>query len=508
MTTYSDSLKLALIGDGEQTNVWGATTNTNLGTLLEQAIVGVQSIAMTGSADRVLTNLNGASDEARNAVLIITGASSGGYSVILPAGQQKTYIVTNSLTSGSVTIKPSGGTAVTIPNGVTMTIYTNGTSTQAVNYVDVAGVATTVANLPGGAAGYIPYQSAPNTTVYLTPGTAGYVLTTAGAGLPPYWNPSGTATLASNLAGGAAGQIAYQTGPNTTGFTLAGSSGQFLTSNGTSPPTWTTFTGATQSGNNTFSGINSFTNATPVTFGVAPTVGGSALITSSALSGYAPLNANNTFTATGTSSFGGALQAQSFQALGAGSTGDQKFTVAYGGFNAGLSPCAVQLGASGNGVLYAQSGAWDGSNGIGLVASFGAGNLQITATNTLYTGAANCYKTGSTTAWIIASDARIKKNISPYTKGITELKQINIKNFEFNGLGNSIDGTKGIGVIADEIEQVLPNSVGTNKVKLNKDDAERVDLKHFDSTELVYLLVNSVKELSAEVERLKAKVGA
>ena len=50
-------------------------------------------------------------------------------------------------------------------------------------------------------------------------------------------------------------------------------------------------------------------------------------------------------------------------------------------------------------------------------------------------------------------------------------------------------------------------SKGYNKIKLNENDAERVDLKHFDSTELLYLLVNSVKELSAEVEALKAKVG-
>jgi hypothetical protein len=290
MTTYSDSLKLALIGDGEQTNVWGATTNTNLGTLLEQAIVGVTTIAMTGSADRVLTNLNGASDEARNAVLVITGSSSGGYSVILPAGQQKTYIVTNNLSSGSVNIKPSGGTAVTIPNGVTMTIYTNGTSTQAVNYVDVAGVATTVANLPGGAAGYIPYQSAANTTSYLLPGTSGYVLTTAGAGLPPYWNPSGTATLASNVAGGAAGQIVYQTGSNTTGFTAAGSTGQFLSSNGTSPPTWTSTIPTT---------INGLVSGNGSTFGLASSA---QVITAL---GYTPANLAGTQTFTGANTFSG-----------------------------------------------------------------------------------------------------------------------------------------------------------------------------------------------------------
>ena len=48
-STYSTSLGLELIGNGEQAGTWGTTTNTNLGTLLEQAIAGVQSITLTGN---------------------------------------------------------------------------------------------------------------------------------------------------------------------------------------------------------------------------------------------------------------------------------------------------------------------------------------------------------------------------------------------------------------------------------------------------------------------------
>jgi hypothetical protein len=40
-TTYSNNLRLNLIGTGDQAGVWGVTTNTNLGTLLEAAIAGV-----------------------------------------------------------------------------------------------------------------------------------------------------------------------------------------------------------------------------------------------------------------------------------------------------------------------------------------------------------------------------------------------------------------------------------------------------------------------------------
>ena len=65
-TTYSPSLKLALIGTGDQSGTWGATTNTNLGTLLEQAITGVTAISLSGISAYTLTNYNGVSDDARN----------------------------------------------------------------------------------------------------------------------------------------------------------------------------------------------------------------------------------------------------------------------------------------------------------------------------------------------------------------------------------------------------------------------------------------------------------
>ena len=137
MTTYSTSLKLTLIGDGEQTGTWGSTTNTNFGTLLEQAIVGQTTIIMT-NADYTLTDLNGTTDEARNAVIVVTGNQNATYSVIVPA-VPKLYMVTNSLTSPQIVyIKPSGGSAFQVPNGRTMYLYTNGTTFYALDYVAYA----------------------------------------------------------------------------------------------------------------------------------------------------------------------------------------------------------------------------------------------------------------------------------------------------------------------------------------------------------------------------------
>jgi hypothetical protein len=122
-TTYSNNLRLNLIGTGDQAGVWGNTTNTNLGTLLEAAIAGVTSVAVT-STSQALTAFNGAADQSRQAVVVLTGTPGGAASVFVPPAT-KTYIIKNS-TNQIVTIVVStalngttatGGTTVVIPVG-------------------------------------------------------------------------------------------------------------------------------------------------------------------------------------------------------------------------------------------------------------------------------------------------------------------------------------------------------------------------------------------------------
>ena len=129
-SSYTTSLKIQEIGNGEQSGVWGSTTNTNW-MLIEQAVAGVQTITMSNS-NYTLTNLNGVSDEARNMVLVVQGTNSGIYQVIIPANQPKMYVVSNQTTgSYAITIGTTGvgGTLISIPNGVTAQVYTDGTNT-------------------------------------------------------------------------------------------------------------------------------------------------------------------------------------------------------------------------------------------------------------------------------------------------------------------------------------------------------------------------------------------
>jgi hypothetical protein len=126
-STYSPSLKLTLIGDGDQAGIWGQTTNTNLGTLLEQAITGVISINMA-DANYTLTNFNGVTDEARNAVIIATGTNNGVRDLIPPV-VEKLYTIVNNTTGGyDIRVIGVSGTGVNVPNGFTALVYCNGTN--------------------------------------------------------------------------------------------------------------------------------------------------------------------------------------------------------------------------------------------------------------------------------------------------------------------------------------------------------------------------------------------
>jgi len=126
-STFSPSLRLELIGDGDQSGIWGQTTNNNLGGLLEQAISGVVTITML-DANYTMSSFNGVVDEARNQVLVLTGTLSTQRNLVAPL-VEKTYTVKNSTTGGfGVQIIGSSGTGVIIPNGTTASVYCDGTN--------------------------------------------------------------------------------------------------------------------------------------------------------------------------------------------------------------------------------------------------------------------------------------------------------------------------------------------------------------------------------------------
>ena len=135
-STYS-ALKIELIGTGEQSGTWGDTTNTNLGTAIEEAIVGVATATFATDADLTLTLTNvNTSQVARNLVLncVSSGSLTATRDLIVPA-IEKPYIVKNNTTGGqSIRVIVAGG-SVTVPNGRSAFVYNNGTDiTTAIDY--------------------------------------------------------------------------------------------------------------------------------------------------------------------------------------------------------------------------------------------------------------------------------------------------------------------------------------------------------------------------------------
>ena len=141
-TTYSSNLAIALQGTGDNPGTWGTVTNGNLGTVLEEAIVGRATVTFPSDANYAITMANGpATSPARCLYLNVT--STGNLSAVRTLtvpNIQKTYIIKNATSASvspayaiTITKAGGGGTSVTVPNGSTMLLYvdtTDGVSQQ------------------------------------------------------------------------------------------------------------------------------------------------------------------------------------------------------------------------------------------------------------------------------------------------------------------------------------------------------------------------------------------
>lgn len=124
-STYSP-LKIELIGTGDQSGTWGTTTNTNLGTALEEAITGSADVTFaSGTVTLTLTDTN-ASQTARNLRLNLTGTSGGAQNLIVPA-IEKLYLVNNGC-ADAITVKNSTGTGIAVPAGKSMFVFNTGSN--------------------------------------------------------------------------------------------------------------------------------------------------------------------------------------------------------------------------------------------------------------------------------------------------------------------------------------------------------------------------------------------
>jgi hypothetical protein len=133
-STYSPDLRIELIGTGDQAGVWGNTTNTNLGTLMENAVAGYTSVSIIASPQALTAN-DGALDEARFAALALTTTTGANFTVCIPPNSKLytfynasayTATISNSTVKNGIVL--SGGTTVAIPTLKTMSVWSDGTN--------------------------------------------------------------------------------------------------------------------------------------------------------------------------------------------------------------------------------------------------------------------------------------------------------------------------------------------------------------------------------------------
>ena len=213
-TAYTTLLGLALPVQGELTGTWGNTVNTAVTQLCEDAVAGVAILST--DADVTLTTTTGATNQARMAILSNTGARTAQRTITAPAAS-KAYIVINA-TSGGFAVKLVGAgptTGVTIPNGQQAVVAWNGTDFVIVAMMGVTSIAMTVPSAFSIAGSPITT----NGTIAITYSGTAVPVTSGGTG-------NITNTLNSLMVGAGTGAVT---------FIAPGTSGNLLTSNGT---TW------------------------------------------------------------------------------------------------------------------------------------------------------------------------------------------------------------------------------------------------------------------------------
>ena len=204
-STFSPNLRIELIGAGEQAGTWGTTTNTNLGTLIEDAIAGYVSVTIN-SANQALTAANGSADQSRNAIIELVSAPSA-FAVYAPP-ESKLYTIFNN-TSYTATIYNSttlgnttaAGAGVAIPAGKIMTVWSDDTNFA---FQNTHIIGTVVGNVTGNVTGNLTGNVTGNVTGN-TSGTAGSVATAdwtiTQSGSSIVFSYQGTAKLAFTSAG-------------------------------------------------------------------------------------------------------------------------------------------------------------------------------------------------------------------------------------------------------------------------------------------------------------------
>lgn len=468
-STYSD-LKFELIGTGEQAGTWGATTNTNLGTAIEQAIAGKADITFSSTTETLtLTNTNAAQDA--RAIYLNLGGTPGGAATLEVPAIEKPYIVKNG-TGQTVTVKVSGQTGIVVPNGTTAWLYTNGTDVVRASDID----------------GLVPSQT----------GNSGKYLTTNGSAVS--WATVSTTGDVVGPASATDNGVALFDG--TTGKLLQNSSGQDGLIHGLVIGRG----GGSQNANTALGTQNPLGSATSGNYNTAI---GSAVFSDASFAGesntgigYAAgsdLTTGDQNTLVGDATGLGLTTGSSNIAVGratyCGETGD---------YNIGMGFGAMQNATSGSKNI-----------AIGYLAGRTGSPFNITTeSDRIVLGSSTTSNAYIQVAWTVVSDSRDKADINDCPYGLSFVNNLRPVKYKWDRRSSYEDGIPTgehksskfeLGFLAQDIIATEQQTAETN---LMIGDNEQADSLKIVETKMIPVLVKAIQELTTRLEAAEAEIAA
>ena len=127
-STFTTNIRLEKQGDGENPNSWGTILNANVIDLVDQAVAAYQIVSVSGTTPLTLSQVNGATDQSRKAILSFDGTLTAETSIIIPSVNKMYYVRNNTSGSFSLKVKTAGNTAITIEQGSNIMVATDGTN--------------------------------------------------------------------------------------------------------------------------------------------------------------------------------------------------------------------------------------------------------------------------------------------------------------------------------------------------------------------------------------------